>query len=527
MKEKFNYAALLFPPPNQPQQRPPTFELDCWAECRTPEFDAFTTEVAERMQATHPMKRWHESRTLILRLMLCNLIQNHHRLPGRGTRFYRSPRFYSGKTRYRPDFISGKVLPGVVDALEAARLISFKAGEWDPLNVNSTMSQAAPKPKLVALWTAFGVSREMITASQSKPSIELRSIKRRMKPRGQPSYDLIEYPRRGTEASARLFFASKAVETINSHLSRYALGLPEEARKVGEADQDQWLWEGGRWLKLDAKAALRWVDLSDTHLTRIFNNVDPATYDLDQGGRFYGAWWQAIRSDNRTQITIDDGPTVELDYGSFHPRMIYHQAGIDRRDDLYALPALSDAAPDFDQMKLRKAVKTLWLIALNSSNRQLGAARRADWATLTDDWDVELPEHIHPSAVIDMILEAHPEIRDAFGKGVGPRLQAIDSEICKSILLDGVRRKMPILPVHDSFIVRSADEKDLRAMMIHHYRARLRFDPTIDRKGPLVADTIDQEASKPAEDLEEPGTFKDQVVEWPLELVSYDPDIEE
>ena len=63
---------------------------------------------------------------------------------------------------------------------------------------------------------------------------------------------------------------------------------------------------------------------------RVFNNST-----FDDGGRFYGPWWQSIPSKLRSLITINGKDTVELDYSSIHPRMLYAYLRIECPDDPY------------------------------------------------------------------------------------------------------------------------------------------------------------------------------------------------
>ena len=65
------------------------------------------------------------------------------------------------------------------------------------------------------------------------------------------------------------------------------------------------------------------VDFSNTTIKRVFNNAS-----WKQGGRWYGGWWQSIKSNSRKHITINGSPTVELDYKALHPFMLYQREGV-------------------------------------------------------------------------------------------------------------------------------------------------------------------------------------------------------
>jgi hypothetical protein len=65
------------------------------------------------------------------------------------------------------------------------------------------------------------------------------------------------------------------------------------------------------------------VNLNRKYIHRIFND------DFENGGRFYGAWWQSLPGDLRKYILIDNQATIELDYGGFHIALLYAIEGID------------------------------------------------------------------------------------------------------------------------------------------------------------------------------------------------------
>ena len=72
------------------------------------------------------------------------------------------------------------------------------------------------------------------------------------------------------------------------------------------------------------------IQLHRQTLRRIFNSTS-----FDEGGRFYGAWWQNIPSAYRAFITIDGKFTDEFDYGKLHPTILYADKGITLEDDAY------------------------------------------------------------------------------------------------------------------------------------------------------------------------------------------------
>ena len=67
--------------------------------------------------------------------------------------------------------------------------------------------------------------------------------------------------------------------------------------------------------------------------------------------------------------------------------------------------------------------------------------------------------------MLNTIKEYHAPIADLFGTGVGVELMKTDSDIVDYIVSDHVERSIPILTVHDSFIVPYGQEAGLSRSM--------------------------------------------------------------
>lgn len=181
------------------------------------------------------------------------------------------------------------------------------------------------------------------------------------------------------------------------------------------------------------------VFLGMTSLYRVYNG------DWDRGGRFYGGWWQSCRKAHRQHLTIDGRPTVELDYQQIHPRLLYGMAGRHLEGDAYTLPGWS-----------RAVVKQAFNALLNADSFR--SARGAIAKNLDRDHDAA-------EALIADIRTRHPDIDAYFHSAIGLRLQGIDSEICRQVLMEMHRQGIVALPIHDSFIVTSECEDTLSRVM--------------------------------------------------------------
>ena len=63
------------------------------------------------------------------------------------------------------------------------------------------------------------------------------------------------------------------------------------------------------------------------------------------------------------------------------------------------------------------------------------------------------------------VFEKQHAITDAFYTGQGLRLQYIDSQWAEQIMLHFANKGVPVLPVHDSFIIAAQHQQDLVAVM--------------------------------------------------------------
>lgn len=193
-------------------------------------------------------------------------------------------------------------------------------------------------------------------------------------------------------------------------------------------------------------------DLPPFRLRRIFSR---SSFEL--GGRFYGGPWIDMPSEQRPYLLIDGEETVELDFSSLHPRMIYQ---IEDKP----LPADADpyAVPGWTGEGRRGFAKTAFQQLLNAEQgMKLDKPRKivsddlakGGWQRLLRDTE-----------------RAHSEIAGWFRSGRGLELQRIDSDMAAAILLVMLDQGVCCLPIHDSFIVPRSHEHNLRQAMLDGYQ---------------------------------------------------------
>jgi hypothetical protein len=189
------------------------------------------------------------------------------------------------------------------------------------------------------------------------------------------------------------------------------------------------------------------INLANRTLYRIFNDIEFKT-----GGRFYGAWWQNVPSKYRSRIVIDGKRTKEYDFSGLHPNILYAMNHLTFPDDPY--DNLVKGVP-------RKACKVAFNVMLNSSKE------------LKTFPDLNLSQYGVKWAVLSAaIIERHKQIAHHFYTGIGKELQKIDSDIAEDVMLHFAKMRVPVLPVHDSFVMHHGYEKELQDAMGKAFRDR-------------------------------------------------------
>jgi hypothetical protein len=223
------------------------------------------------------------------------------------------------------------------------------------------------------------------------------------------------------------------------------------------------------------------VELTKTRLRRIFNHSR-----FDRGGRFYGGWWQTIPSRFRRRITVNCVPTIEVDYSTLHPAMLYAEEGLHLPGDAYAIDGIDP--------RHRKLIKKTLLRLINA----------------TADQNIERPrEHALPEGwtwqdVQQALIEKHQPIARHLRSGAGLRLMRKDSDIAAQVMRNMHLRNLPVLPVHDSFLTYAGSGGVLAGEMLDSYEETTGFEVGVARE--LFIENI-----FPDQDDEEPLHHAEQI----------------
>ena len=293
--------------------------------------------------------------------------------------------------------------------------------------------------KLIALLNQHGVTRDSIGSAPLETTIRLRGPA----PYRNASKPLLTFRETPAVAAMRLRVTQANTLRATVGLSLDRPGLPlvgPEALDDPEADRDEW------------------VDPSDhsaIQLYRVFNNAR-----WDQGGRFYGGWWQRCSRPDRTRILIDGEETVELDYKAFQPRLCYDLDGLQLGPDHdpHMIPGYS--------VEYRDAAKRTFGRLLNSGpEAKLGRPKELEGLFAR-------PKDF--SAFVRAMEARYAPVARWLRAGRGLEMQFIDSQIADEVIARMTAQGVPVLPVHDSFIVPRSAEVPLGLAMIEAYRGQLR-----------------------------------------------------
>ena len=177
---------------------------------------------------------------------------------------------------------------------------------------------------------------------------------------------------------------------------------------------------------------------------RIFNRSDWSC-----GGRFFGGWWQSAGSEFRKRIHINGRPTVEVDYQALHVAILSSRHGVDVTGDPYELEVgLVDGATPQEQ---RKLVKLLVLMALNAKDRGTACkAFRQDCPTGSRAKSMKNKELL---GLLDVFAEKHPHLKQDLCSDQGIKLMNTDAAMAAHVIRAFTRINIPVLCVHDSFLI--------------------------------------------------------------------------
>jgi len=350
--------------------------------------------------------------------------------------FYRRESEYRAKTRYNSLHISKKTID-VVDALLRNGYITQVKGKYGrEEGYRSYMSRMRATKKLIDLIVdTHGITEEMVEVHRHRQCIHLRDYDEEKDKQVDIEYDdTPEINRMRDELYA-----------YNNLLRRTFIDIPHFPERG--------VFSG-------KKRRATKIDRSKKFVRRIFIRDS-----WDTGGRFYGGWWQRLPSKWRERIRINDEPVVELDYSGLHIVMLYALEGIDYWKEIGTDPyQLGQGYEQSDRM--RGLLKVILLTIINARTPQAAikaVQKEVNFNPNELGWVKE--EGLELKEIVERFQEYHKQISHRFSSGIGITLQNADSRMAELVIKEFTARGIPILCIHDSFVVQDKHEDDMWKVM--------------------------------------------------------------
>lgn len=218
------------------------------------------------------------------------------------------------------------------------------------------------------------------------------------------------------------------------------------------------------------------------------------TQSWNANGRFHGGWWQQINSKWRSRVFINDTPTIEVDYRGLHVSILSAEDGVDLGGDPYALPR--NTVPGTPEDLQRKLVKRLVLTAINAPSRE------SAYRSFRGDFPTGHMAKTMTNAVLERLLAVftanNPHLEPHLFADEGIRLMNVDSRIAEQVHRHFTQQGVPVLSVHDSFIVDYTRAGELKTVLAQASEAVVgRSLPTT---GPVGLDEVSQDPDHPVLD---------------------------
>jgi len=423
-------------------------------------------------QARAARKQTWENCDEAARLLFEGLFQGFHSFPPRPVAVPLGANFYQRDALYLMPY-SRELMRLMIDAALEVGLIRCEAGVRPQGGQRGTVTTIWPSGKLL-LWLEESDAEWLhLEAPDANRLIRM-------------SDSVTNQPRRAVrDSEGRLIPGMRRnLVRINGFLSKQCIGLnlsDQALRTMALTGRNR-----------DHDEGEIGVNFFQTQLYRVF-----AQGDLSKGGRFYGGWWQGVRSELRRRILINGSLTVELDFDSLALHMLYAREGLmPPQGDGYDLSF--GYANKLDPR--RSIVKRFVIATINDQEGHYGVSKAEQQILGVDN--IELKRRL---------AVKHAPIAKYFGTGVGVELQCEDSQIAERVMLELLDLGETCLPIHDSFIVRRGVEQELEQAMMSAYSSvmgqSITSSRTLEYEGPAI--------EMPAEhllDAVSPGAVQEQIL---------------
>ena len=375
----------------------------------------------------------------ILRIILSDLYSTYKRDPKLCTGFARKHTDWTVKDRYNGQGIPRKIVD-VVDVLKKARYLRYEPGKsrkaGDDVNKRSRIQ---PTKNLKDLFKRLEVKSSSIINNHKRETIVLRD-------KDADDENTVSIKYEDTPATIRM---RKVVESYNKMMQQHHVDVASLRKPIFVREHTS---EKGEVTK-------EVISIGPDHMFtyRVFSRGDTK---FRKHGRWYGGFWQRLPKktvDLRRDIYIDGEPTDEIDFSGLHPTLLALEHGKLLEGDKYDL-----GRPVLDTLKMseqRNIVKELVLIAINAKSKSEAYA-----AYNGQNKDKTLA-HAELDQLLAAFIEKYPFLQGELCSDKGIDLMYTDSQITEAVIKRFVEADKPILPIHDSYIVKQSDRNFLKLIM--------------------------------------------------------------
>ena len=390
-----------------------------------------------------------------IKLIILNIAFNYNADKKRYTGFHLNEKQYNPKSRYNKNQI-GKTIIKIAWAMHKAEFIVLRRGYNNKYNPEASYNaKLSPTKKLIDLMKKNKLNYNLVTRHPEEETIVVKIKK------GKNNVP-IEYEDTEEILSYRKLMVDYNNLLANTHIDVYA--RKNDGIKFGKVETPIEISQNRKFVR------------------RIFNSPD-----LSLGGRIYGGFWQQLNSEYRDMITIDGQQTIEIDYSGMGIALLYDKYKIKRFvGDAYNLSSVGYKHKKYSMEELRPLLKQALIIMVNAKSYQecINAIRKD---VREND---ELPGDVNIEELISAFVKRHEPIRHLFYTSQGGLQQNLDSEVCCNIIAYFMynyeykyvpdsetihKGNIPVLTIHDSFLIAQEHEAELKKQMEGQYRFLLKL----------------------------------------------------
>uniref|UniRef100_UPI0032171A0F hypothetical protein n=1 Tax=uncultured Draconibacterium sp. TaxID=1573823 RepID=UPI0032171A0F len=213
--------------------------------------------------------------------------------------------------------------------------------------------------------------------------------------------------------------------------------------------------------------------------------------------------FQGYSKEERKQFLINGKPVIELDFKALHPYLLYAAEGIQYKNKVQHPKYKND--PYFavcNDEALRPFLKIILLCMVNNNNFHKAAGAADKWLNkkekknaiekgrtplkniLLEKGLIDSNDKYLSGKYIKKFKKAHKPISKYLlsAENTGLKLMNKDAKIALEVCFHFAKKGVPILPVHDSFIIQQDYEAELKEVMLKKYQLKTGTKLTIPIK---------------------------------------------